>query len=335
MISLKNKKAIIIGFGGMGKRYFKALNNLKIQTEYICDTKIKSSFTKNIIFEKNYKKLLKVDADLVCVVTNTTDRFKILKDFILRSKIKNIVTEKPLCCSLYESYVINKLIKKYKKNILINSYRPFLKNYIQIKKIAQKEKEDFKSLNINSPLAGLGNMGSVFFDLGIFFLGKKIKSLYSRIDQTNTVNPRGKKFKDPGGYGLINFSRNKRLLFDTSEDTGLPYIITIKTQNLEFIVDEINNKFYYKKRPKKMIAKPINYYLFKPELHKLKIYEKYNPVKFTEITLKKIFKKEFNSNLSEAILVMKMVIGCHISSKLKKELKFETLKKQNKSIKFA
>ena len=79
----------------------------------------------------------------------------------------------------------------------------------------------------------------------------------------------------------------------------------------------------------------MNYYLFKPELHKLKIYEKYDPVKFTEITLKNIFKKNFNSNLSDAILVMKMIIGCHISSKLKKELKFETLKKQNKSIKFA
>ena len=319
----------------MGKRYLKALNNLKIQVDYICDTKDKPNLNKNIIFEKNYKKLLKVDADLVCIVANTTVRFKILKDFIIKSKIKNIVTEKPLCCSLYETYEINKLIKKYKKNILINSYRPYLNNYIQIKKIAQKEKEDFKSVHINSPLAGLGNMGSVFFDLGIFFLGKKIESLYGKIDQTNTVNPRGKKFKDPGGYGVINFFKNKRLLFDTSEDTGLPYIITIKTQNLEFIVDEINNKFYFKKRPKKMIAKPMNYYLFKPELYKLKIYEKYDPVKFTEITLKNIFKKNFNSNLSDAILVMKMIIGCHISSKLKKELRFKTLKKQNENIKFA
>ena len=119
-------------------------------------------------------------------------------------------------------------------------------------------------------------MGSVFFDLGIFFLGKNIKSLFCKIDNTNTINPRGKRFKDPGGYGLINFSNNKRLIFDTSEDTGLPYIITIKTKNIEFIIDEINNNFYYKKRPKEVMKKPLNYYLYKPELHKLPIFEKYD-----------------------------------------------------------
>ena len=335
MNSLKNKKAIIIGFGGMGRRYLKALNNLKIQVNYICDSKRKDISQKNIIFEKNYKKLLNVNADVVCIVANTTVRFKILKDFIMNSKIKNIVTEKPLSCSLNESYLINKLIKKFKKRLIINSYRPYLKNYIQIKKIAKKNNENFKSVIINSPLAGLGNMGSVFFDLGIFFLGKNIRSIFCKIDNTNTPNPRGKNFKDPGGYGLINFSNNKRLLFDMSEDTGLPYIITIKTQNLEFIIDEINNSFTYKKRPKKMKTKPLNYYLFKPELYKLPIYEKYNPIKFTQITLKNIFKKNFKSNLFESISVMKMIIGCHISSLQNIELKFKILKKQNKNVKFA
>ena len=41
MHSLKNKKAILVGFGGMGRRYLEALNNLKIQVDYICDIKKK------------------------------------------------------------------------------------------------------------------------------------------------------------------------------------------------------------------------------------------------------------------------------------------------------
>ena len=335
MHSLRNKKAILVGFGGMGRRYLEALNNLKIQVDYICDIKKKKIKKNNIIFEKNYKKLLSVKADLVCVVANTTTRYEILKDFIINSKIKNIVTEKPLCCSIHESIKIYKLIKKYKKRLLINSYRPYLKNYNQIKTIAKKNNEDFKSVNINSPLAGLGNMGSIFFDLGIFYLGKKVDTIFCKVDKSNTPNPRGKNFKDPGGYGLIKFDDNKRFLFDLSEDTGLPYIITIKTPNLEFIIDEINNNFYYKKRPKKMKTKPLNYYLFKPELHKLPIYEKYNPIKFTQITLKNIFKKKFTSNLIEQIYVMKMIIGSHISSEMNKELKFKNLDNQKKKIKIA
>ena len=51
----------------MGRRYLEALNNLKIQVDYICDIK-KKKIKKNIIFEKNYKKTLNVKVDLVCIV---------------------------------------------------------------------------------------------------------------------------------------------------------------------------------------------------------------------------------------------------------------------------
>ena len=335
MLKLKNKKAILIGYGGMGKRYEVALKNLNIKITHICDSKKKFDKNDNCFFEKNYKNLLYSNVDLVCIATNTTDRFKILKDFILKSKIKNIVTEKPLCCSLYEANEIKKLIKKTKKRLIVNSYRPFLKNYKQIKEITKKNNEKFHSVIINSPSAGLGNMGSVFFDLGIFFLGKKIKSLFCKIDKTNTINPRGKKFRDPGGYGVINFLNSNRLIFDTSEDTGLPYLIIIKTSNLEFVMDEINNHLYYRKRPKKMEKKPLYYYLFKPDLIKLPIFEKYNPIKFTQITIKKIFQKNFKSNLNESIIVMKLLIGCHVADKLKKEIIFNSLKDKKRYIKFA
>ena len=335
MPTLKNKKAILIGYGGMGKRYEVALRELDIRITHICDAQKKIDENKNIIFEKNYQNLLNSEADLVCIATNTTDRYKILSDFILKSKIENIITEKPLCCSLDEANKIKKLINKSKKRLIINSYRPFLNNYKQIKKIARAYNEKFHSIIINSPSAGLGNMGSIFFDLGIFFLGNKIKSLFCKIDKTNTTNPRGKKFKDPGGNGIINFSNSNRLIFDTSEDTGLPYLITIKTSNLEFVMDEINNNLYLRKRPKKMKKKPLYYYLFKPDIIKLPIYEKYDPIKYTQITIKKIFQKKFQSNLDESINVMKVLIGCHIADKLKKEIMFKSIKDKKKYIKFA
>ncbi len=335
MKNLNKKKAILIGYGGMGKRYEIALRKLNIKVTHICDSKKNFNGNKNLFFENNYKNLLKINADLVCIATNTTDRFKILKDFITKSKIKKIVTEKPLCCSLNEALKISELIKKSNKRLIINSYRPFLKNYIQIKKIAENKGEKFKSIMVNSPSAGLGNMGSVFFDLGLFFLGNHIDTLFCKIDKTKTINPRGKKFKDPGGNGIITFSKNKRLMFDTSEDTGLPYIITIKTSNLEFIVDEINNQIFMKNRPKKMRKKPLYFYLFKPDLTKLEIYEKYDPIKFTQKTVTRIFEKKFKSNLNESINVMKILIGCHISDKIKREIKFKSIKDKKKYIKFA
>ena len=47
-------------------------------------------------------------------------------------------------------------------------------------------------ISILSPSAGLGNMGSIFFDLCNYFLEEKIISVSCQIDKTGTINPRGK-----------------------------------------------------------------------------------------------------------------------------------------------
>ena len=103
----------------------------------------------------------------------------------------------------------------------------------------------------------------------------------------------------------------------------------LKSKNFEFIIDELNNIIYYKKRPLKLLSKPLYYYLFKPEYKKLKIYEKYNPVNFTKKTIFEIFKKNFKSNIDNSIDTMKMIIGCHYSYRQKKEIKINN-KKMNK-----
>ena len=98
-------------------------------------------------------------------------------------------------------------------------------------------------------------MGSTFFDIGFFFLDSNPLSIVGNIDDTRTINPRGKQFKDPGGYGMINF-KNKKMFFDLSENTGLPYIFHIKSKNIEVKIDEINNHFELISRPTKMKKKP-------------------------------------------------------------------------------
>ena len=63
-------------------------------------------------------------------------------------------------------------------------------------------------------------MGSIFFDLE-FLSRKKVDTIFCKVDKSNTPNPRGKNFKDPGGYGLIKFNDNKKLLFDLRKMTTI------------------------------------------------------------------------------------------------------------------
>ena len=329
------KKAIIVGFGGMGRRHFVALKKLNIRVIAICDRKIhlfqKRNLPKNVILFKDHKKTLKLNADLLCVASNTKSRFKIIKDFILNSNIKKIITEKPLSTSLNDCKNMINLAKKFKIRLIVNTHRTFSPNFLNIKKIMKKYNENPSSIYINSPSAGLGNMGSTFFDLGNFFFNAKAKSVISWIDKTNTPNPRGKEFKDPGGYGIINYVGNKKLFFDLSENTGLPYVITVKSKNFEFIIDEINNKFQIRKRPKKMMSKPLYYYLYKPDIINIKLKHKFDVASMTVYSIKELFKKGFNyKNLTNSYEVMECIFACYLSYKKKQIV---TLPLKNKFLK--
>ena len=83
------KKGIIIGFGGMGIRHQKALASLGIQVIAICDKnidKLNNLKLSNVKKVSNYKNLLNLDADIVCISSNTKSRENIIKDLCLSSK---------------------------------------------------------------------------------------------------------------------------------------------------------------------------------------------------------------------------------------------------------
>ena len=335
-----SKTAILIGYGGMGKRYFQALKKLRFKIIAICDKKVdtlSSELPKNILLEKNFQKLLNFNADLLCVASNTKSRLDILSRFCKYGKIKRIITEKPLSTSYKNCLKIQSIAKKNKIRLIVNTHRSYSPNFLYLKSLFNKHQEKPTKIFINSPSAGLGNMGSTFFDLGLFFFNQKPKKIFGIIDKTGTINPRGKEYKDPGGYGTIIFDNDKKLFFDLSENTGLPYTITIRSKNLEITLDEINNNFVLKQRPKKMKKKPLYFYVFKPKITKLKIKHKFNVYKMTCFTIMELFKKNFSyENLDNAVTVMECIIATHISSKKDKIISLPLNKKfHNTNINFA
>lgn len=329
------KTAILIGFGGMGKRYYKALKLMRIKVIAICDKKInvtdKNNFDKKTIFTTDFRSLSGFKADLLCVASNTQSRFKIISFFSRLGNIKKIITEKPLSTSYLNCLETEKIIKKNKIRLIVNTHRTYSPNFLFLKKIFEKNKENPSTIFINSPSAGMGNMGSTFFDLAYLFFNTKPKSVVGKIDKTGTINPRGKNYKDPGGHGIISFHKNKKLFFDLSENTGLPYTIIIKSENLEIIIDEINNKFILKQRPYKMRKKPLYFYLFKPKITKLKVKHKFDVVKMTCFSIREIFKKKFSyQNLDKAISVMGCIFATFASSKENKIISLPISKKYHK-----
>ena len=86
-----------------------------------------------------------------------------------------------------------------------------------------------------------------------------------------------------------------------------------------------------------MKKKPLFFYLFKPLAKKMKLKHKFDVVKMTCFSIKKIFKNKFSyQNLDNATLVMGCIFGVHISGKEKQVIKLPLKKKyHNLKINFA
>ena len=153
---------------------------------------LSSELPNNILLVKDFHKLINVDADLLCVASNTKSRLDILSRFCKNGKIKRIITEKPLSTSYKNCLKIQKIAKKNKIRLLINTHRSYSPNFLFLKNIFDKYQEKPTKIFINSPQLVLVIWVLLFFDIGLFFFNEKPKKIFGIIDKTGTVNPRGK-----------------------------------------------------------------------------------------------------------------------------------------------
>ena len=87
-----NKKALIIGFGSIGRQHYKVLKKLKIFNKiYIC-----SKHYKNVNCFSNINDILKINPDLIIICSETSKHLKQLKFFESNFKNKKIIIEKPI-----------------------------------------------------------------------------------------------------------------------------------------------------------------------------------------------------------------------------------------------
>ena len=125
------KKALIIGFGSIGKKHFNVIKKiLSIDNIYILSRRklrFKNSFT-----DKSNIKIINPDYILICLETSL--HFEYLKYVVSKLDNKIILIEKPLFLkSLNLNIRSNKVFVGY--NLRLSPLISFIKNYIKNKKI--------------------------------------------------------------------------------------------------------------------------------------------------------------------------------------------------------
>lgn len=121
-----NKKVLIIGFGGMGKKYYEELKQLNKNFEiYILnqdkESKNYTNYDVNILTSTAESKLLSFD--LIIISNPTSNHLISAKQFIDNCKI--LLIEKPICSNFEEVESFKHKVKESKAKCYISSQRRF------------------------------------------------------------------------------------------------------------------------------------------------------------------------------------------------------------------
>jgi len=254
----------IIGYGKMGKIYKNALESLNIKIDFICDI-LETQKEQDIQFYSDYSQAFKnSNVDGIIVSTYGPTHYEIIKKAIDR-KIKYIICEKPFTTSVKHATELIEQVNTSNTRLTVNYSRRFSEAYSNLKNdLTQKNIiGQPRSMIITCGAGGLSAVGTHFFDLCSFLLDSPVKSIYAFSVDKNLPNPRGKEFRDPGGYVVLNFRNDSRAFLDLGDDLGINPLIEIIGEYGRIIINEMEKEititgrnYEDKKKSKHLYALP-------------------------------------------------------------------------------
>lgn len=314
--------AAIIGYGGMGRRHASALKALGLSLAAVCDTReraleeARAEYPGVRTFD-NVPALIEAMAgkvDIVCVVTNTPGRAAVLRQ-LLAGGAKRVLTEKPFTTNVADAYSLARAYEEAGVMLTVNTFRHFCDNHLRLRELLRSERlGKLRYVSIQSASTGLGNMGSVFFDVMNFYMESRPVVIIGGVDKTGTPSPRGPQFRDPGGFGMVRYENGARGFIDTSEDTGVPYTFHFVTTYGRIFVDELFSDWRVSLRSKEDQSRPLTYYLCPLVDDSFELTHGYDPVEMTGFTMRAMMEDRPESrNARAAVTVMEMIVAMHIS----------------------
>ena len=304
---MQNKNCLLVGFGKMGKLYYKILKDLKFKKIYVISKPLEKKYEKNSFFlddiKKFKKKKIKID---LAVVATTAD----VHDFYVKElaylNIKFIMVEKPISTSIKSAQEMIELCQKKRCTLSVNHSFRFNKAISKIKKINDsKELGKLISINVIGGNMGLSMNGVHFFEIFNYLTKNPISVVSAEIDKKILINPRGKKFKDNSGL-IIGKNKKRQFIFiNLLEQQGHGKTISFVFRNGIIYLDFLIRKMIISKRIKKNFRLDTRFYSTKTNA---KIYKfKENIYESTKKSIKSLLIRKNHISAKEGLDSIKAV----------------------------
>ena len=271
----------LIGFGGIGYRYYQAIEKINLNIKiYIVDKNLnafeKLHKTENNFVEINSKiTFLPKKVDLLIISTTCNNRANLFSKLSKHLKFNNLIIEKPLTQSPIELKKLDRLLKN-KKNSWVNTDRRSLEVYKYIKKHLQSHKKI--TMKVSGYGWGLCCNGLHFLDLFNYLTNENITSIKEKKKFAWVKSKRKNFYELENGNLQIKFKEHDLFLISKKK-------LNRKKTPIKLIIKNASKIF-------KIIENPDNIVLFRNS--KTKIYKN----NFTSIKMIKVIRNILLNNKS-------------------------------------
>jgi predicted dehydrogenase len=174
--------------------------------------------------------------DIVSVCTNTPSHAEIVIE-ATSSSVKAIFAEKPIATCLSDADAMVQACEHKGIELVINHSRRWDPTYEKVRELI-REGTIGKLLHVDCQWARgrLGCVGTHLFDLIAWVTDAKAESVLGVLDRSNTPDPGGPEYRDPGGYGVILFQNGVKAFINASENLTLPTTIKFTGDRGEILI---------------------------------------------------------------------------------------------------
>lgn len=290
---MDKKKLCLVGCGPMGMRHVQSIAlSKKLELVAACDfdAQKKDSFTKDVFFSTDLQNIFNsVDFDGIIVATNGPSHYEIVLRAIDQG-VKNIFCEKPIATSLTDAEQMYETSKQKNVRLSINHARRWMPSYTKLKSlIDSKVIGDIKHFSFQMAGGQLASNGGHFWDLVRFLTNQEFSHILGFLDSEVEPNPRGKQFRDPGGFGVGVLNSGCRVFFDMVADYSNPFFLEIMGSHGRILIDEKSNDWKISSRTKENWDLPLSR---RTTLEQLK----FNPMPVDMIQASQLALEELMSN---------------------------------------
>jgi predicted dehydrogenase len=160
--------------------------------------------------------------DILCVSTNTPSHAEIVIQ-AAQSGVMAIFAEKPMATCLSDADAMVKACEDHGVELAINHTRRWDPTYQRVRELIKNGAiGQLSHIDCQWASGRLACLGTHFFDIIAWVADATVKSVIGVLDDSNTPDPGGPEYRDPGGYGVILFDNGVKAFIDASENLRLP-----------------------------------------------------------------------------------------------------------------